>query len=72
MACEERRRPSKPEVMLPREREGDEVVEVYLTFPQSPGAPIRALRGFSRIQSGAGKSAKGSVYAQPARPQPGE
>jgi beta-glucosidase len=30
-------------------REGDEVVQVYLTFPSSPGAPLRALRGFTRV-----------------------
>jgi beta-glucosidase len=30
-------------------REGDEVVQVYLTFPKLPGAPLRALRGFSRV-----------------------
>jgi len=31
------------------ERAGDEVVQVYLSFPPVPGAPIRALRGFERI-----------------------
>ncbi len=31
------------------DRVGDEVVEVFLSFPQIPGAPIRALRGFTRI-----------------------
>ena len=30
-------------------REGDEVVQVYLTFPRLPGAPLRALRGFTRV-----------------------
>jgi len=30
-------------------RDGDEVVELYLAFPSVPGAPIRALRGFTRI-----------------------
>jgi beta-glucosidase len=30
-------------------RAGDEVVQVYLTFPQLPGAPRRALRGFTRV-----------------------
>jgi beta-glucosidase len=30
-------------------REGDEVVQVYLTFPRLPGAPRRALRGFTRV-----------------------
>ena len=28
---------------------GDEVVQVYLKFPNLPGAPLRALRGFSRV-----------------------
>ncbi len=28
---------------------GDEVAELYLEFPQIAGAPIRALRGFSRV-----------------------
>ena len=28
---------------------GDEVVQLYLKFPEVPGAPIRALRGFQRI-----------------------
>ena len=35
-------------------REGDEVVEVYLTFPKVPGAPLRALRGFTRVHVPAG------------------
>ena len=30
-------------------REGDEVVQLYLTFPEVPGAPLRALRGFKRV-----------------------
>jgi beta-glucosidase len=29
--------------------DGDEVVELYLTFPPAPGAPLRALRGFTRV-----------------------
>ena len=28
---------------------GDEVAELYLTFPGTPGAPLRALRGFKRV-----------------------
>ena len=28
---------------------GDEVVQLYLKFPDVPGAPLRALRGFQRI-----------------------
>jgi beta-glucosidase len=30
-------------------REGDDVVQLYLAFPKVPGAPRRALRGFTRI-----------------------
>ena len=30
-------------------REGDEVVQVYLNFPNVAGAPLRALRGFKRV-----------------------
>jgi beta-glucosidase len=30
-------------------REGDEVAQLYLSFPQIPGAPLRALRGFKRV-----------------------
>jgi beta-glucosidase len=37
-------------------RAGDEVVQVYLTFPKLPGAPIRALRAFERVHVAAGKT----------------
>src|SRR5215469_6596001 len=33
---------------------GDEVVQLYLQFPDVPGAPFRALRGFQRIHLAAG------------------
>ena len=36
-------------------RGGDEVVQVYLTFPQLPGAPLRALRAFARVHLRAGE-----------------
>ncbi len=36
-------------------REGDEVVQVYLTFPKLPGAPLRALCGFTRVHLEAGE-----------------
>lgn len=38
------------------QREGDEVVELYLSFPRSPIAPLRALRGFTRIHVGGGNT----------------
>jgi beta-glucosidase len=28
---------------------GDEVAQLYLVFPKIPGAPLRALRGFQRV-----------------------
>jgi beta-glucosidase len=36
-------------------REGDEVVEVYLTFPKLSGAPDRALAGFTRVHLAKGE-----------------
>lgn len=39
------------------QRDGEEVVEVYLNFPKVPGAPLRALRGFTRVKIAAGESA---------------
>jgi beta-glucosidase len=38
------------------QREGDEVVELYLSFPKSPAAPIHALRGFTRMNLGPGET----------------
>lgn len=35
---------------------GDEVVQLYLSFPTLSGAPLRALRGFSRVHLGIGES----------------
>jgi beta-glucosidase len=37
-------------------RAGDEVVQLYLTFPKQAGAPLRALRGFARVHLKAGES----------------
>jgi beta-glucosidase len=36
-------------------RAGDEVVQVYLTFPKLPGAPRRALRAFTRVHLAPGE-----------------
>src|SRR5450432_2106888 len=38
------------------ERDGDEVVEVYLSFPKSPSSPIHALRGIKRVHLAAGET----------------
>jgi beta-glucosidase len=35
---------------------GDEVAQLYLTFPDVKGAPLRALRGFQRVHLDAGAS----------------
>jgi beta-glucosidase len=37
---------------------GDEVAQLYLEFPDVPGRPLRALRGFQRIHLEAGASQK--------------
>ncbi len=36
-------------------RDGDEVVELYVTFPKLAGAALRALRGFERVHFKAGE-----------------
>jgi beta-glucosidase len=36
-------------------RDGDEVVELYINFPKTPGAPLKALRGFKRVHLKAGE-----------------
>jgi beta-glucosidase len=35
---------------------GDEVAELYLSFPKVPGAPIRVLRGFKRVHLAPGET----------------
>jgi beta-glucosidase len=44
------------EVKNTSQRAGDEVVQVYVTFPKSLSAPLRALRGFARVHVGAGET----------------
>jgi len=39
-------------------RAGDEVAELYLSFPDVKGAPLRALRAFERVHLSAGASQK--------------
>jgi len=38
------------------QRDGDEVVQLYVGFPQAEGAPLRALRAFARVHLKAGES----------------
>ncbi len=47
------------------ERAGDEVVELYITFPKLAGAPLRALRGFKRVHVGAGEVGHVTLTLQP-------
>jgi len=44
---------------------GDEVVQLYLKFPDVPGAPIRALRGFHRIHLEPGAKQKVDFHLSP-------
>jgi beta-glucosidase len=46
-------------------RAGDEVVQVYLTFPKLPGAPRRALRGFERVHLDPGEARTVSFVLEP-------
>jgi beta-glucosidase len=39
-------------------RAGDEVAQLYLSFPNVPGAPLRALRNFKRVYLKPGESQK--------------
>jgi beta-glucosidase len=52
--------PLVAEVMVTNtgKREGDEVAQLYLSFPNVPGAPRRALRGFKRVHLPPGQSQK--------------
>ena len=36
-------------------RDGDEVAELYISFPKLPGTPLHALRGFTRVHLKAGE-----------------
>jgi beta-glucosidase len=44
---------------------GDEVVQLYLSFPSVPGAPLRALRAFQRVHLEAGASQQVRFELQP-------
>lgn len=43
---------------------GDEVAQLYLKFPNVPGAPIRALRGFQRVHLSPGASKRVEFHLQ--------
>jgi beta-glucosidase len=44
---------------------GDEIAQLYLEFPNVPGAPLRALRAFQRVHLEAGASQKLHFELQP-------
>jgi beta-glucosidase len=44
---------------------GDEVVQIYLKFPDVPGAPLRALRGFQRVHLDPGASQNVEFHLKP-------
>jgi beta-glucosidase len=44
---------------------GDEVVQLYLKFPDLAGAPVRALRGFQRIHLAPQESREVAFHLQP-------
>jgi hypothetical protein len=44
---------------------GDEVVQLYLRFPDVPGAPIRALRAFQRVHLEPGAKEKVGFHLSP-------
>jgi beta-glucosidase len=46
-------------------RPGDEVAQLYLEFPDVPGAPLQALRAFQRVHLEAGASKKLRFELQP-------
>lgn len=47
------------------QRDGDEVVELYLIFPKLAGAPVRALCGFTRVHIRAGESTHVHLVVDP-------
>jgi beta-glucosidase len=46
-------------------RAGDEVAQLYLEFPNVPGAPLRALRAFQRVHLEAGAAQRVRFELQP-------
>ena len=52
--------------------EGDEVAQLYLSFPNVAGAPLRALRGFKRVHLKPGESQTGALRTEGPRSEHGE
>ena len=50
-------------------RDGDEVAELYITFPKVPGAPLKALRGFTRVPPESRRATAREADTRSARPQ---
>jgi beta-glucosidase len=46
-------------------RAGDEVVQLYISFPKLPGAPLKALRGFTRVHLKSGESRQVKLTLSP-------
>ena len=46
-------------------RDGDEVVELYISFPKIAGAPMKALRGFTRVHVKAGEQQHARLTLSP-------
>ncbi len=46
-------------------RDGDEVAELYVSFPKLPGAPLRALRAFTRVSLKAGEQKHAKLTLSP-------
>jgi len=47
------------------DRDGDEVVQVYVKAMDDPGAPIKSLKGFQRVNVAAGQTANVTVALSP-------
>jgi beta-glucosidase len=45
--------------------DGDEVIQVYVKNPNDPDAPLKALKGFSRVHLKAGETVKTEILLEP-------
>jgi beta-glucosidase len=57
--------PVEVDVKNAGDKTGDEVVQVYVSFPKVPGTPLRALRAFKRVHVEAGQSSHVQFTLQP-------